>query len=222
MKILIVYVHDEEKSFTSALKNLAVKVLTENGHEVKVSDLYAQKFNAVAGRQDFEELSNPDYFNYMLEQKNAAGKNIFAEDVRVEQEKVKWADFVIIQSPVWWFSTPAILKGWFDRVFATGVTWDFGAIYDKGLLRGKKGMLSITTGGPHELYKPNGAHQATIEQVLYPINRGTLYFCGMDVLPPFVAWATFGVGDEGRKKYLEEYKQRLFDLENTEPILKHV
>jgi NAD(P)H dehydrogenase (quinone) len=221
MNILIVYVHHEKKSFTSALKDLAVKTLSEQGHKVKVSDLYTQGFKALADKHDFMELSNQEYFNYMLEQKNAAVKDLFTEDIKVEQEKVKWADFIIIQTPIWWFSVPAILKGWFDRVFATGVTWDFGAVYDKGLLRSKKGMLSITTAGPHELYQPNGAHQATIEQVLYPINHGTLYFCGMDVLPPFVAWSVFQAGDEGRKKYLEEYRQRLLTLEDTKPMLKH-
>jgi len=221
MKILIVYVHHEQKSFTNALKDLAVKTLSEQGHEIQVSDLYAQKFKAVADERDFKNLTSKDYVNYMMEQKTAAATDTFADDIKSEQEKVKWADFILIQTPIWWFSVPAILKGWFDRVFATGVTWDFGAIYDKGLLRGKKGMLAITTGGPFELYQPDGAHQATIEQVLYPINRGTLYFCGMDVLPPFVAWSVFQAGDEGRKKYLDEYKQRLLDLERTEPILKH-
>lgn len=153
MKILIVFVHHEQKSFGNALKDLAVATLSEQGHEVKVSDLYAQGFKAVADEHDFMELSSKDYVNYMLEQKNAAANNLFADDIKVEQEKIKWADFIIFQTPVWWFSVPAILKGWFDRVFAAGVTWDFGAIYDKGLLRGKKGMLAITTGGPSELYQ---------------------------------------------------------------------
>ncbi|MDP2812295.1 MAG: NAD(P)H-dependent oxidoreductase [bacterium] len=221
MKILIVYAHHEPKSFSSALKDLAVKVLSGEGHEVRVSDLHAQGFKAVADEHDFKELLDKNYVNYMLEQKNSTTKGVFAEDITVEQEKIKWADFILIQTPIWWFSVPAILKGWFDRVFATGITWDFGAIYDKGLLRGKKGMLAITTGGPSELYQPQGAHQATIEQVLYPINRGTLYFCGMDVLPPFVAWSVFQAGDGGRKKYLEEYKKRLLNLEHTELLLKH-
>lgn len=221
MNILIVYAHHEPKSFTAALKDEAVKLLAQEGHNVKVSDLHDMNFKAVADKDDFLKPKESAYTNYMLEQLNAAETNSFSEDIKDEQEKVTWADMIIVHSPIWWFSVPAILKGWFDRVFATGVTWGFGAIYDKGLLRGKRAMLAITTGGPAELYQPDGAHKATIEDVLYPINHGTFYFCGMDVLPPFVAWSVFQAGDEGRKNYLKEYKQRLRNLEDSEYLLAY-
>jgi len=58
------------------------------------------------------------------------------------------------------------------------------------------------------------------EQILFPINHGILYFVGMEVLPPFIAWSPAGVGDEGRQQYLEAYKQRLLDLEST-PVISY-
>ena len=89
----------------------------------------------------------------------------------------------------------------------------------KGLLRGKKAMLAVTTGGPKEFYSKEGVHAAEIVEMLHPIIHGTLFFCGMDVLPPFVAYSVFQAGEEGRKRYLEEYKNRLLGLETT-PLFK--
>jgi NAD(P)H dehydrogenase (quinone) len=217
MKVLVVYAHHEPKSFNAAMKDLAVSVLTEQHHTVKVSDLYAMKFNPVATRQDFIRLPDATATNYMLMQKSAAEKGKFSKDIEDEQEKVKWADFLIFQFPIWWFSPPAILKGWLERVFACGFAWDFGKTYAQGLLRGKKAMLSITTGGGPEGYTEKGANRADINQILHPLMHGTLYFCGVEVLSPLVAYGAFQVGDQGRKKYLEEYKQRLLTLETTQP-----
>nr|MDO8132967.1 NAD(P)H-dependent oxidoreductase [Candidatus Njordarchaeum guaymaensis] len=216
--MLIVYALHEPRSFNGAMKDLAVSILTEQRHAVKVSDLYAMKFNPVASRQDFLKLPGTQETNYMLMQKSTAQKGKFARDIDDEQEKVRWADFILFQFPIWWFSATAILKGWFDRVLACGFAWDFAKTYSSGLLRGKKAMLSVTTGGGQEGYSEKGANLATISQILHPIMHGTLYFCGMELLPPFVAYGTFQVGDQGRKKYLEEFKQRLLALETTQPL----
>lgn len=218
MKTLIVYAHHEPKSFNGAMRDLAIATLKEKGHQVKVSDLYAMKFKALADKDDFIGLSNPDYLQYVLELKNAVEKNLLTKDIKEEQEKLRWADFIIFQYPLWWFSVPAILKGWFDRVLATGFAWDFGRMYDNGLLVGKRGLLSVTTGGPEAIYSPNAPHGWDINQVLYPVNHGVLYFCGIQPIPPFVAFSVFQVGGEQRKQYLEEYKKRLLTLETTPPI----
>ena len=221
MKVLIVYANPEPKSFNSAMKELAVSVLSEQDHEVKISDLYEMNFKASLGRNDFLELTNSDHVNYVMELKSAYEKQKLAEDIRKEQEKLLWADFIILQYPLWWFSVPAVLKGWFDRVLATGFAWDFGRMYDKGLLAGKKAMISVTTGGPEAIYSPNAPHGWDINQVLYPVNHGVLYFCGIQPTPPFVAYAVFQVENEVRKQYLEGYKKRLLTLETTEPIRYH-
>jgi NAD(P)H dehydrogenase (quinone) len=221
MKVLVVYAHPEPKSFNGAMKDLAVNVLANEGHNLKLSDLYAMNFNPVASAHDFSGRVDSDYMNYLLEQRNASENNSFSTDIVEEQQKVRWADFLVFQTPIWWFSVPAKLKGWFDRVLALDFAWGFGAIYDKGLLRGKKAMMAVTTGGPEEYYSKQGAHGATINEILYPITRGTLYFCGMEVLPTFVAWAVFQVDDEVRKRYLDVYKKRLQNLKRTKPMEGH-
>jgi NAD(P)H dehydrogenase (quinone) len=216
VNVLIVYAHHERKSFNAAMKDLAISVLTERQHLVMVSDLYGMKFNPVASRDDFAKLLNTRETNYMVLQKSVSDNGKFAKDIADEQEKVKWADFIIFQFPVWWFGPPAILKGWFDRVLACGFAWDFGRIYSSALLRGKKAMLSVTTGGDPVAYTRDGSHQADINGILHPVQHGVLYFCGMEVLPPFVAYNVFGVGVKGRQKYFEDYKQRLMTLEKTQ------
>ena len=70
MNVLIVHAHPEPKSFTSALKETAIEVLTARGHTVEVSDLYEMHFDPVARGADFGSRANPDYLVYALEQRH--------------------------------------------------------------------------------------------------------------------------------------------------------
>lgn len=121
MNILIVHAHPEPQSFTTSLKTTAQQTFKKLDHRVEVSDLYVMQFNPVASKEDFLELNQPDYFNYALEQRNAAKQNLLAPDIQAEIEKVKRADLIILNFPLYWTSVPAILKGWIDRVFVSGL-----------------------------------------------------------------------------------------------------
>lgn len=212
MNVLIVYAHHEPSSFTSAMKNLAVEVLGAENNTVVVSDLYGQGFNPAAQKWDFVTTSG-GHFNYMLEQRHAARLDLaFSPDITGEIHKVQAADLILFVTPIWWFSVPAILKGWFDRVLAMGVTWDGGKIYENGLLRGKQAMVIGSAGGPPAYYKPDGKHKATPEQILHPINHGTLAFCGLNVHEPFVALNVLGVDEKGREKILSDLQFRLENM----------
>lgn len=221
MNVLIVFAHPEPKSFNGALKDLAVSVLTSQGHQVIVSDLYAMNFKAVADRDDFQLLQNENFFKYQIEQGNASKTNSFCRDIQEEQEKLLWADFVIFQFPLWWYSVPAILKGWFDRVFASGFVYgkDIGR-YDTGGLRGRKAMLSTTTGSPQHAYTPFGMDGDVHEKILYHINHGMLYFAGLEPVEPFIAW-TPARDEDARNRYLEDYKKRLHNLSEIPSIPYH-
>ena len=218
MKVFIVHAHHEPKSFNGALTRCAEKVLTENGHEVIVSDLYAMKFDAISDRRNFTTEKNPDYLKQQEEEKYATEMEGFSEDIKAEMEKLFWCDQLIFQFPLWWFSLPAVLKGWVDRVFAMGKIYGGGKWYDNGVFTGKRAMLSLTTGGPPTMYSSTGLN-GDINSILFPINHGILNFVGFDVLPPFIAWAVSRVGDEGREEYLAQYTQRLLSLETTEPLV---
>ena len=212
MNILVVYAHHEPTSLTGSLKNVAISTLTGMGHEVIESDLYASGFHPVANKYDFRTLSG-GHFNYMMEQKVSSGQDwAFAPDIVDELQKLKAADIVLFYTPIWWFSVPAILKGWFDRVLAMGVAWDGGKIYENGLLKGKKAMITAVAGTPEEYYQPLGKHHATLRQVLHPILHGTLAFCGMDVLDPYLVYSSMNKTPEEYASLLESHRQYIESL----------
>ncbi|WP_027167556.1 NAD(P)H-dependent oxidoreductase [Mesorhizobium sp. WSM3224] len=221
MNVLIVYAHPEPKSFNGAMKDLAVDTLTRAGHDVAVSDLYAMGFNPVAGPDDITgERNDPDFFSLPREQTAAYDAGVLSADISVEIEKLKRADFVLFQFPVWWFGMPAMLKGWADRVFARGFAYLPGRKYDTGMFKGKLAMVSATTGTSADTYAPDGI-DGDILTLLWPIHNGLLRYSGFDVLPPFVAHMPGRVGDDGRKSYLETYRKRLEDIDGTPRLFFH-
>lgn len=189
MKVLIVYAHPEPKSFNGALKDTAIQTLKDQGHEIKASDLYEMEFNPVAQKSDFTALSDHDFFKYAKEQQHSYLNNTLNSEIAVDFEKLLWADFIIFQFPLWWFSVPAILKGWFDKVLLFGGI--YGGEYDrynKARLTEKIAMISTTTGSPEGSYTSNGFSGDIHEQILFHINHGMLYFAGMTPLEPFIAY----------------------------------
>ena len=144
-------------------------------------------------------------------------------DVSVEMDRLRWADLVIFQFPLWWFSLPAILKGWVDRVFALGFAYDRSRSYENGMFKGKRAMLSFTTGAPESVFQAGGAH-GDIHQLILPIQRGILYFSGMEVLPPFIAYGVRRMTPEDRRAVLASYRRRLAALGRTQPLFspKHI
>lgn len=217
MNVLIVHAHNEPQSFNAAMKDLAVRELDKLGHSVQLSDLYAMGWNPVASAADFGDRDNPDYLVYALEQRHNHKQKTLAPDIQTELDKLLWANLVIFNFPIYWFSMPAILKGWIDRVFVSGVVYGGKRFYDRGGLAGKKAMLAITIGGqPHMLVK-GGVHGA-LQDMLRPILRGTLAYSGMSVLPPFVAYHVPYVTGEERSAMLEDYRRRLHALDTLTPL----
>lgn len=215
MNVLIVYSHPSPTSLNAALKNTAVSTLEKLGHSVKVSDLYEMKFNPIADQNDFTELKNPEKFSYINEQYFASQNRTFSKDILEEQDKLTWADYVIFQFPMWWTEAPAILKGWFDRVFAYGFAYGPGA-YDQGKLRGKKAMLSFTTGGKDLRNFGKNHLKGELSERLFNIQHEKLYFVGMDVIEPFIF--TAGSDEQDKMELFKKFEERLNQLENA-PVI---
>ena len=157
MNVLIVYAHPEPTSFTAALKDAAVRVLSAAGHQVEVSDLYGEGFDPVAGRHDFTGAADPTRFHYQSEQLNASQTGSFAADLVREQERLMRADLLVFVFPLWWGGLPAIVKGWFDRVCAYGVAYADGKRFDHGYFVGRRAVLGLTTGGTVDAFRPTAA-----------------------------------------------------------------
>ncbi|MDP4164071.1 MAG: NAD(P)H-dependent oxidoreductase [Bacillota bacterium] len=215
MNVLLVFAHPEPLSLNGALKNIAIDELQKVGHSVMVSDLYEMNFKAVADKNDFLELNNSDKLNYIKEQYFANKNGTFVEEIKLEQEKIQKADFILFQFPMWWSDPPAILKGWFDRVLSYGFSYGPG-VYDQGNLKGKKTMLSITTGGDDFSDYGDFGIKGKMEDLLFNVQHEKLYFTGLDVIEPFIMPS--GSDDEKRNEYISEYRNRLRTLE-TLPVI---
>jgi NAD(P)H dehydrogenase (quinone) len=221
MKVLIVFAHPEPRSFNGALKDRAVATLTELGHEVQVSDLYQMKWRADLGLDDFTgPRLNPDYLDLSAEQEHMFATSAPTPDVAAEQQKVLWSDLIIFQYPTWWFGMPAILKGWVDRVMTRGFAYATGRKYDTGMFKGRRAMISTTTGTASSLYEPDGV-DGSIHHLLWPIHNGIFRYLGFDVLPPHVSWMPARVTAEERDAYLGSYDERLRTLEETPSLFFH-
>ena len=218
MKVLIVHAHPEPQSFTAALRDQAVATLEGQGHEVKVSDLYAMQWNPVASAADFSSRENPEYLVYALEQRLGVKKQSIAADIQGELDKLLWADLLILNFPIFWFSAPAMLKGWIDRVLVSGVCYGGKRFYDQGGLAGKRAMVTVTLGGREHMFG-EGAIHGPLEDMLRPILRGTLAYVGYDVMPPFVAWHVPYISAEARQEFRVKYAQRLQGLADEQPLV---
>ena len=217
MNVLLVYAHPEPVSFNGAMRDTAVRVLTAQGHDVVVSDLHAMRFDPVGGPHDFIELQDRSVFRYQREQRNAAATGTFAPELRTEIEKVRRAHLIILQFPLWWYSLPAILKGWIDRVFAMGFAYDAGRTFDTGPLAGRRAMVAVTTGGLESSFAAGGLNPS-IDEILFHIHYGMFRVTGMQVLAPFVAHGAVRITDEQRRAILERYRDRLLSLERMAPL----
>ncbi|WP_445178803.1 NAD(P)H-dependent oxidoreductase [Pseudomonas sp. McL0111] len=225
MNVLLVYAHPEPKSLNGALKDFTVQRLQAAGHTVQVSDLYAMNWKAALDADDAPERDTNRPFDASRDSKLAYAQGTQAADIATEQEKLLWADALILQFPLWWFSMPAILKGWVERVYAYGFAYGvgehsdsrWGERYGEGKMKGKRAMLMVTTGGWDSHYSTRGIN-GPIDDLLFPINHGILYYPGFDVVPPFVSYRTSRMDAAKFAATCEELGVRLDELWSTRPI----
>ncbi|KAJ0070313.1 hypothetical protein NL108_007660, partial [Boleophthalmus pectinirostris] len=122
------------------------------------------------------EVKNAEHFRYAEETKVAWEEGRLCADITEEQRKVKEADLIIFQAsygdylkfPMYWFSVPAILKGWFDRVLTLGFAYTQEKRYSQGIFEKKKAMLSFTTGSQETMFSPDGIN-GDINVTLWPL-----------------------------------------------------
>ncbi|KAL4622915.1 NAD(P)H dehydrogenase quinone 1-like, partial [Arapaima gigas] len=217
-RVLIVYAHQCDTSFNAALLDTAVSTLRALRCKVVVSDLYSMKFKASATAEDITGmLKNPDNFQYGKETMLAWQEGRLSADITEEQHKVKEANLIIFQFPLYWFSMPAILKGWVDRVFTNGFAYTPEKMYNEGIFKHKKAILSFTTSAYESMCCADGIH-GDINVALWPIQNGILHYCGFQVLAPQIFWAVEHVFEEARQIMMEEWEKRLAGLMEEKPL----
>ncbi|MDO5288192.1 MAG: NAD(P)H-dependent oxidoreductase [Pseudomonadota bacterium] len=217
-KVLVVHAHPEPTSVTHQLAETACETLKAQGHEVMQSDLYGMGWKAVFDAQDFPKRINPERLSFIDESGHAFAHGCQTPDVEQEQRKILAADAVILLFPLWWFSMPAIMKGWIERVWAFGLAYGYQGAgntyrYGEGGFAGKRALLAVSVGGPAQDYSPRGIN-GPLDQLLFPITHGSLFFPGMQVLPTFAVYGAGGLDAAGMAKAAAAWRtrvQRLFD-----------
>ncbi|WP_327682360.1 NAD(P)H-dependent oxidoreductase [Kitasatospora sp. NBC_00458] len=217
--VLLVTAHPEPRSLTSALSAFAADHLRAAGHRVEVSDLYAMKWHASLDADDFPDRAPDERLDVLAAQGEATRAGRLSADIAAEQEKLRRADAVVLQFPMWWFSVPAILKGWIDRV----LTFEFAhgpAVpppYSEGALAGRRGLLAVTAGARESAFTDRGAH-GPLADLLFPVQHGVFWFTGIAPLEPFAVYGSPGVTPERFAELTEEYGRRLDGLFTDEPV----
>jgi NAD(P)H dehydrogenase (quinone) len=184
MKNLVVFAHPYSKSFGKGIVETIEAEALKNGSETRVRDLYEIGFDPVLKGSDLINLRSGNY----------------AEDIKAEQEHIKWADIITLVYPVWWAGLPAMLKGYVDRVFANGFAFANGENGPVGLLGDKKAILFSTTGFPSDLYDQIGMHKSmkqTSDEAIFG-------FCGIEVIKHVFFGAIPFSTEDDRQKYLSE------------------
>lgn len=155
--VLIINGHPKPGSFCSSLAQVYAKGASESGNHTHLLNLYelSFKYDQVFGLKSEQELE---------------------PDLVYAQQKIKWADHIVIIHPVWWGSVPAILKAFFDRILLSGFAFKYhkkGPWWDK-LLTGKSARIIYTSDSPSWFYK-----WLMKEPSVKQVKERTLEFCGV-------------------------------------------
>lgn len=208
--VLLVHAHPESDSFSTAQSAAAARALAAAGHVVDTIDLYDDAWQPVLRRQDFPGVHGT--FKPQAEQMRAVADGTVDDVVRDQLDRLLAADLLVLSFPMWWFSVPAILKGWIDRVFVMGAV--FGGehgLFGEAALSGREAVLLMTTGGPEDAFSPGGAF-GPMDDFVFHIRRGMLEFVGYRVLDPVVTYGPARLDPDERDAALGSVHQAFAEI----------
>lgn len=160
MRILVVFAHPRRQSFTGRVLDAFLDGLDAAGHEVRLADLYAEGFQPLLVEDDYAQF---------------VGRPMPADVLR-EQERVEWSEGIALVFPVWWWSFPAILKGWFDRVWSAGWAYALENEPEGSLLEPRKFVVLCPAGSSERQFHKYG-YATSFRNIL---EVGTLSYCGVE------------------------------------------
>lgn len=135
-------------------------------------------------------------------------------DIEAEQQRLLAHDVIVLQFPMFWYSSPALVKEWIDLVFEHGFAYGEGG----DQLKGKSLMLAISAGGPQEAYRPEGYQHFTLRTFLAPFEQ-TARLCQMRFLAPYVQHGALradpGPHSEGFVRLLRALRDGRLDLDRA-------
>ncbi len=185
--MLIVLAHPVPESFVAAIAERAAATLEASGHEVRLLDLYAEDFDARLSRTEWRERASASTWSHLSSHVDA----------------LRWADGLVFVYPTWFGAQPAILKGWFDRVWGEGIAYEVPT--DGGRVRGRLTNIAsidvITTHGSNKLM--NALQGEPGKRVIL---RGMRSMCGLRCR---TAWIAFYGNDQSNDAHRHAFLDRV-------------
>ncbi len=181
-RILVILGHPSSNSFCGALAERYAQSALRAGHEVRQLWLGNMNFDPVL-REGYQQVQPLE------------------ADLRRAQADILWAEHLTLVYPIWWGGVPALLKGFFDRVFLPGFAFKYreGKAFPDKLLRGRSAHLLVTMDTPpwyyRWIYRMPGLHQ---------IRKTTLAFCGIEPRRTLTFGPILGASDSQREAWLRQ------------------
>jgi NAD(P)H dehydrogenase (quinone) len=180
--VLIINGHPDPNSFNHALASSYKDGLS--------------KTNAIISQININELKFNPNLQYGYRQRTE-----LETDLLDAIKKIKNADHIVWVFPMWWYGYPAIMKGFIDRTFLPGITFEpiAGKPFPKKLLKGKTGHIIVTADTPR-WYDYLFMKSPAINQ----FKKGTLEFCGISPVKVTYIATVEGSSAPFRKRWLEK------------------
>jgi NAD(P)H dehydrogenase (quinone) len=157
--VLTVFAHPSRSSFCGQLLDRYTRGLIDAGHTTEVADLCGQQFDPVFRASDYVQFEGGD----------------MPPEIISEQQRIERCDALAFVAPVWWLGLPAILKGWFDRVWSNGWAYEFSNNPEGSLLPDRPFVFLLTAGGSRNAWVKYG-YDVAIDTI---IRVGVLGWCGV-------------------------------------------
>ncbi|MFD1707593.1 NAD(P)H oxidoreductase [Siminovitchia sediminis] len=187
MKLLVVTSHPRPDSLTANIAKRFTAGLSEAGHEYEVADLYAEKFNPLLFPEDEPDWDHPN--------------KIYSEEVIREMKRIEASEALVFIFPVWWYSLPAILKGYIDRV------WNYGFAYGPTKLPVQKIRWIAMVGFSEEQFKKRDYDR----MMEHHLNIGLADYCGVKDSIVHFMYNTLGEFERNAEEEKEKYFAGLLD-----------
>lgn len=193
MQMLIILCHPIPGSFNHSVASRTLQVLESSGHDVCFHDLYKEKFNPILSSDEIQRKFSLD------------------EKIQRYSQELSDSDGIIIIHPDWWGQTPALLKGWIDRIFRPGITYDYeGEDFmrktESPLLKGKKALVAVTTNGE----KSSEPHP--LETIW---KKHIFGFCGIQDADCTILYGVRESGHHARKRWMQSIEAKITEWESN-------
>ncbi|QND63448.1 NAD(P)H-dependent oxidoreductase [Mesorhizobium loti] len=191
MKVNVIYAHPLTDSYHASLHKRVVRTLRARGDEVIDFDLHQMNFNPVMQAEERRGHFDP---------------SLVPAELQIYIDALRWAEACVLCFPTWWSGMPAILKGYFDRVWRLGVAYDLpadGGTIKPALLNIRRMGVVTTCGSPWytEIYMQNPSKKVLL--------RGLKTMCGRSIKHLYLTgYSIEGISSERREMFARHVERK--------------